>query len=96
MKTSEIILLNYMKYNSKKDKSPKTMIQFAFKNVQETKRFNGVAVLNCYYDGHDVYDKLNKDMILKTFPCELELKDDLYDPLSTKKILKKIGNVALY
>lgn len=91
---SEIIILSYLKYISNNEKC--TMIQFAFSDKQDTEKFKGVSVLKCFYKGHEVYDKLNLNLILKRCNAEFEIKEDLYDPLACKRILKKIDNIELY
>ena len=91
---SEIIILNYVKYIKNNEKT--TMIQFAFSDKQDTEKFKGVSILKCFYKGHDVYDKLNANLILKRVQGEFEIKDDLYDPLACNKILKKVDNIELY
>lgn len=93
---SEIVILSYVKYNSKKDNKPKTKVQFAFGDKQDTEKFKGVSVLDCFYDGHEVFNKLNANLILKRVQAEFEIQNDLYDPLACKKILKKIDNIELY
>lgn len=92
---SEIVILSYLKGKSKNNKDF-TRIQFAFGDKQDTEKFKGVSILDCFYDGHDVYNKLNTNLILKRVIGEFELKVDLYDPLACKKILKKIDNIELY
>lgn len=92
---SEIVILSYLKGKSKNNKDF-TRIQFAFGDKQDTEKFKGVSVLDCFYDGHEVYNKLNVNLILKRVQGEFELKEDLYDPLACKKILKKIDNIELY
>lgn len=93
---SKIILLNYMKYIQKKgDKSPMTKIQFAFADLQKANSFNGVTVIDCYYKGHDAFEKLSTDMLLKPLDAEFDIIDDYYNPLATKKILKSINGIEL-
>lgn len=92
---SEIVILSYLKGKTKNNKEF-TRIQFAFGDKQDTEKFKGVSVLDCFYDGHVVYNKLNTNLILKRVQGEFELKEDLYDPLACKKILKKIDNIELY
>lgn len=92
---SEIVILNYLKGKSRSNKDF-TRIQFAFGNKQDTENFKGVSVLDSFYDGHEVYNKLNSNLILKRVQGEFELREDLYDPLACKKILKKIDNIDLY
>lgn len=92
---SEIVILSYLKGKSKNNKEF-TRIQFAFGDKQDTEKFKGVSVLDCFYDGHQVFNKLNSNLILKRVQGEFELKEDLFDPLACKKILKKIDNIELY
>lgn len=94
MKT-EIVILSYLKGKSQNNKDY-TKIQFAYGNKQDTEKFKGVSILTMFYDGHDVFNKLNSNLILKRVQGEFELKEDLYDPLACKKILKKVDNIELY
>lgn len=92
---SEIYLIGIMKCG--KTEKPFTRVEFAFADIQDTKNYKGLSVVNCYYDGYSVYDKLsNENLILKRSIAEFEFKDDLYNPLATKKILKKVNNIELY
>lgn len=92
---SEIVILSYLKGKTKNNKEF-TRIQFAFGDKQDTEKFKGVSVLDCFYEGHDVFKKLNINLVLKKCIAEFEIKEDLYDPLACKKILKKIDNIDLY
>ena len=91
---SEIILLGFMKCG--KDDKPYTRVEFAFSDIQDSKNYKGVSVVSCFYNGHDVYNKLSKELLLRKVKGTFEFHDDLYNPLATKKILKKIGNIDLY
>lgn len=91
---SEIYLLGVMKCG--KEDRIFTRVEFAFADIQDTKNYKGVSVVSCFYDGHDVYNKLSKELLLKRVPAIFEFKDDLYNPLATKKILKKIADIELY
>lgn len=92
---SEIVILNYLKGKTKNNKEF-TRIQFAFGDKQDTEKFKGVSVLDCFYDGHDVFKKLNNNLVLKKCIAEFEIKEKMYDPLACEKILKKIDNIDLY
>ncbi len=92
----KIIVLNIMKYIKKKDNTPMTKIQFAFADIQNSKSYKGVNVIDSYYKGHEVYEKLStKDLILK--PCNAEFKvfNDYYNPLAERKLLTKINDIDL-
>lgn len=92
---SKIILLNFMRYTSKKDNSPMTKVQFAFCDLQDANNYKGYTVIDQFYKGHEVYDKLNTNLLLKPLNCEFKLIEDFYNPLSTKKILKSIESINL-
>lgn len=94
---SKIIVLNYMKYVKKDNGTdkPMTKIQFAFAECQESEKYNGVTVIDCYFKGHEAYEKMSKDMLLKPLEAEFDVLTDYYNPLATKKILKSINGIEL-
>lgn len=93
MKT-EIAILNYVKYE--KDGKKRTLINFVFSDIQESNNSVGVSVLTQFYDGHEVFNKLSKDLILKKVVAEFEIKEDMFNPLECRKILKSVNNINLY
>lgn len=92
---SEIVILSYLKGKSQNNKEY-TKITFAYGDKQDSEKFKGVSVLDCFYNGHEVFNKLNVNLILKRVQGEFELKEDLFNPLACKKILKKIDNIELF
>lgn len=94
---SKIILLNYMKYEKKKDGNvtPMTRLQFAFADVQDAEKFKGVTVIDQYFKNHETYNKLSKSLLLKTLDAEFDEIEDYYDPLRARRILRKIDNIEL-
>lgn len=95
---SKVIVLNYMKYVKKKDgvEKPMTKIQFAFADLQDTEKYKGVTVIDSYYKGHDAFDKLSKNILLKPIEAEFEVFTDYYNPLSERKLLKSIDGISLF
>ncbi len=97
---AKIMILSYMRY-VKKDKTsgtetPMTRIEFIIDELQESKNSCGYKPIACFYKGHDVYNKLSKGLLKRELDAEFEIKPDLYDPSSLRRMLKKINGNELY
>lgn len=93
---SKIILLNCMKYGKEgSDKKPTTRIEFAFTDVKDEENYFGSNVISTYVSGHAAFNKLNPDMVFKVLDAEFDIKEDYYNPLATRKILKSINGINL-
>lgn len=93
---SKIIILNVMKYTKKGTDNPMTRIEFAFSDMQDVDKYKGVTVISCYFKGHEVFDKIDKSMLLKTIDAEFDIIQDYYNPLSTRKMLKAVNDISLF
>ena len=93
---SKIVLLNVMKYGKEGgEKKPTTRIEFAFTDVKNEENYFGSNVITSFVNGHDAFNKLNADMTFKVLDAEFEIKEDYYNPLATRKILKSINGINL-
>lgn len=95
---AKIVILNYMKYTKKKDgvDTPLTRIEFVINECKESNSYCGTAPISCFYKGHEIYKKLSKGLLLRPLDAEFEIKEDLYDTMSLRKMLKKINDIDLY
>lgn len=97
---AKIVILNYMKYTKKdketKSETPLTRIEFVINDFKEGNSYCGTAPISCFYKGHDIYKKLSKGLLLRPLDAEFEIKEDLYDTMSLRKMLKKINDIDLY
>lgn len=90
----EIILLNCMRYFSKSnDTEPMTRLQFIFADYKNSDNHIGAEPITCYYEGHEVFRAITKDMILKKHKAIIKEIKNEYDPLST--ILIAINDINL-
>lgn len=94
----KIMILNYMKYVKKKDgvETPMTRIEFVIDDLQESNNSCGFKPIACFYQGHDVFNKLSKGLLKRELDAEFEIKPDLYDPSSLRRMLKRINGTDLY
>ena len=92
-------LLNVIKYERKTDKSIRTMISYRLldpKALQtESTKFKGYAVLNAYFDGVEVFDKIPDKYCGSA--CDFVMKKEVstYDPTKEFSKLVKINDIDL-
>lgn len=93
---SKIVLLNVMRYGKEGgEKKPTTRIEFAFTDVKNEDNYKGSNVITSFVSGHSAFEKLSSDLIFKVCDAEFEIREDYYDPMATKKILKSINGIDL-
>ena len=93
---SKIILLSCMRYGKEGgEKKPTTRIEFAFADVKDEENYFGSNIITSYINGHEAFNKLNSGMVFKVLDAEFEIKEDYYNPLATRKILKSINGINL-
>ena len=64
----EIIIDNVLKYVGKESGKPGTRISFRFTNKESfsnTEKFKGRPVVDLFYSGHEVFDKIPTELIDK-------------------------------
>lgn len=101
MNTNEVQveLLNACKYETKEDKKKRTMIGYRIlseeANQSKSDKFKGYAVLNAYFDGHEVYDKIPNNYFGKSVKLVIKKETSPYDPMREVSRVVKINDIDL-
>ena len=96
---AKIIILSYLKFD-KKDKNtgevtPMTRIEYAFAEPQDSKKFVGFTTISGFYNGHEIFDRMSKGLLLRPLDAEFSIKEDYYDPNKLRRMLVKINGISL-
>ncbi len=96
---AKIIILSYLKYTKKNKETgvekPMTMVSYLMADPQETNKFVGFTPIQGFYEGHEVFSKFSKGLLLRPIDATFDVKDDYYDPSKLRKILVKINDISL-
>ena len=93
----KITILNVLCYD--KDGKKGTRLGFVFTGddkLSNNDKYKGFTEISCFYEGHDVFNKIALDMIGKPVDVTLKSVADFKNPLNTRNIIDTIvykGNV---
>lgn len=96
---AQIEILEYFKYEKRnKDTGeikPGTCVRFMFCDITESKNKVGHTIIEQFYKGHEVFNKLSKGLLDKKLLGNFEIRPDLYDPMSLRQMLVGINDISL-
>ena len=93
----EVQLLNVVKYKTK-DNRDRTILRFISLDKDKmvnNDKFKGITIIDMYYDGYDVFDKIPFDLVGKRVTVTTEVISNISNPLlQTLKVIK-INDISL-
>lgn len=97
MDTMEVELLNVIKYTTK-DNRQRTMIHFRLIDDKAnvcTDKFKGIGILDSYFNGHDVFDKIPLEYFGRKVNMTLDKVQNPTDPRKETTRIVKINDISL-
>ena len=95
--TMEVELLNVIKYQTK-DNRERTMLRFRSidkDSFSDNSKFKGYSVIESYYDGYDVFDKIPKELFGVRVVINLKRLINPSNPLKQSLKVVKVNDIDL-
>lgn len=93
----DVELLNIIKYTTK-DNRNRCILKFrpiSDNCVSISDKFKGVSIIETYFNGHDVFDKIPNNYFGSNVEMTLQQVTDNSNPLKQKTIVSKINDINL-
>lgn len=93
----EVELLNIVKYTTK-DERNRCLLRFRpiFENcVSVNEKFKGVTIIDSYFNGHEVFDKIPNDYFGSSVEITFTQINNPNNPLQPRIIVTKVNDISL-
>lgn len=93
----DVELLNIVKYTTK-DNRNRCLLRFrpiSENCVSVNDKFKGVSIIDTYYDGHEVFDKIPNNYFGSNVEITLQQVSSSSNPLQQRTIVSKVNDINL-